>query len=110
MAGMLDVPRFLCPQCGCRLRSRPGSTCPDCVFLIDATRSQYRGALRHWRLLRGRHWLEYLVILWWLAVAGAVYRVMAWSPPRAVIILTVIAAILMLGLGQYLILRRRRRS
>ncbi|MCP4251466.1 MAG: hypothetical protein GY778_30895 [bacterium] len=110
MTVMPDVPRFLCPQCGCSLRARPGSTCPDCGFLIDATRTQYRGAVRHWRFLRGRHRLEYLVILWWLVVAGAVYRVIAWSPPRAVIVLTFIAAILMLGLGQFLILRRRRRS
>jgi len=110
MTAMADAPRFLCPRCGCSLRGLAGTVCPDCGFVVDATRVQHRGAMRYWRFLRNRRRLDYLVVLLWLAAAGLGCWVLSLRPTTGFVVLIVGTAVAMIALSKYLLLRRTKKK
>jgi len=105
---MADAPRFRCPRCGRLLHSVSGTTCPDCGFLIEQARSRHRSAVNVWHWLQARHRLAYVLIFVWLLLAIVAVWAISWSPSAAIIVLNGIAFLLMFGLSNYLLRRRKR--
>ena len=106
---MGNVPRPLCPQCGANLRGTTGAACPACGFWIDIARLHHRSALRYWRFLRARRWVDVLVTATWLTAAGVACWLVSFSPGKGFIVLTAIAGAGVVGLGKYLTFRRKQR-
>jgi hypothetical protein len=107
---MSDPPRLLCPQCGGQLRRTAGDACPNCGFFVGVARVQHRGALRYWRFLRTRRWIEVVTTLAWLAAVGFACWLIAFSPGRGFVVLTAVTAAGVVGLGKYLSFRRKKRE
>jgi len=107
---MGDRPKLLCPQCGANLHGCPTEACPACGYYIGIARVHHRGALRYWRFLRKRRWIEAISALLWLGAFGFGCWLTTFLPKTALVVLTALTGLGVVGVGKYLRFRRKKKQ